>query len=173
MKPDEILYIVFTSPFGKTGLASKQGKLIHVSPYIKNSTSYYQTLRSKYDMPITERSDLFNDLIRQFQLYFNGMLETFTCQLDLSQGTIFQQDVWNAIRRIPYGETRSYKWLADSIGVSKAYRATGNATGKNPFSIIIPCHRVIRINGNIGGYSNGISIKKYLLKLEKSNHGPI
>tara|TARA_B100000686_G_C16802828_1_gene987395 strand:- start:5165 stop:5686 length:522 start_codon:yes stop_codon:yes gene_type:complete len=173
MKRDEISYIVFPSPLGKTGLASRQGKLINVSPYTKNSTTYQQALSSHYESPIKERSILFKDLIRQFNLYFNGVLETFTCQLDLSNGTTFQQTVWKAMRRIPYGQTRTYKWVAHSIGHPKAYRATGNAIGKNPFSIIIPCHRVVRENGNIGGYSNKISLKKYLLKLEKRNNGPI
>ncbi len=85
-------------------------------------------------------------------------------------GTIFQQLVWEEISKIPYGETRSYKQIAINIGHPRSSRAVANACGKNPNPITIPCHRVIRSNGNIGGYSGpgGVSQKLELLDLEKS-----
>ncbi|MYF54522.1 MGMT family protein, partial [Candidatus Poribacteria bacterium] len=78
----------------------------------------------------------------------------------------FQQLVWETIHQIPHGEVRSYKWIAEQIGRPKAVRAVGNATGNNPITIIIPCHRVIGSNGNLGGYGGGLERKRQLLSLE-------
>ena len=84
-------------------------------------------------------------------------------------GTAFQNDVWNQIKKIPKGETRSYKEIATAIGKPKAFRAVANACGKNPIPIIVPCHRVIASDGSIGGYtgSGGIKTKSQLLKKEE------
>ena len=87
--------------------------------------------------------------------------------MDLSIGTEFQRKVWEKVSEIPYGELRSYKWIASEIGNPDAVRAVGNAVGENPVPPIIPCHRVIRSDGNLGGFSSGIALKKWLLKLEK------
>jgi len=89
--------------------------------------------------------------------------------LDLRLGTPFQQEVWKGLLTIPYGVTRSYKWLAKSINNPDSARAVGNANGQNPLSIIIPCHRVVRKNGELGGYTGGVQIKRYLLELEKAS----
>ena len=86
--------------------------------------------------------------------------------LDLRGGTVFQQNVWKAIRRIPYGETQSYSQIANSIRNTRAVRAIGSACGANPIPLIIPCHRVLAANHKLGGFSGGISWKKRLLKLE-------
>jgi len=77
--------------------------------------------------------------------------------------------VWNQMKRIPFGQTKSYKWLAQRVGDSKKARAVGNACGANPVSIIIPCHRVVKENRGLGGYAGGLGIKKRLLKLEAKN----
>ena len=110
----------------------------------------------------------FKGLIKQFSYYFDGKLQYFDYPIDLRLGTPFQQKVWNKLITIPYGETRSYKWLASSIKQPYAFRAVGNANGNNPLSIIIPCHRVIRKNGELGGYTGGTNIKRFLLKLEQA-----
>ena len=81
-------------------------------------------------------------------------------------GSVFQKDVWNALLRIPYGETRSYKDIAKEIGKPNAMRSVGSACKKNPILFFIPCHRVINSNGNMGGYRVGLDIKKHLLMLE-------
>jgi len=86
--------------------------------------------------------------------------------LDFSSGTPFQQKVWRQIIKIPKGETRSYAWLAKMAGRPKAVRAAANACGANPIPVLIPCHRVIRSDGTIGGFSGPLSLKKHLLKLE-------
>lgn len=97
--------------------------------------------------------------------YFDGNLENFSIKLDPA-GTDFQKSVWSELLNIPYGKTICYQELAYKIGKPKACRAVGNANGKNPIPIIIPCHRVIAKNGGLGGYSSGLDIKKVLLGIE-------
>lgn len=102
----------------------------------------------------------------QLEEYFGGKRKEFSLPIR-PEGTPFQKKVWNALKRIPYGETRSYKWVAGEIGTPEASRAVGNAVGANPLPIIIPCHRVIRKNGELGGYGYGTAIKKKLLEIER------
>jgi methylated-DNA-[protein]-cysteine S-methyltransferase len=97
--------------------------------------------------------------------YFAGERLQFTCPLDL-RGTPFQLMVWNALTRIPYGETRSYTEIAREIGHANAVRAVGAANGANPVAIIVPCHRVIGSNGSLTGYGGGLPTKAWLLALE-------
>ena len=104
--------------------------------------------------------------IAQLIAYFIGELQAFDLPLDISIGTVFQQQVWQALQDIPYGETISYATLARHVDNPKGYRAVANANGKNPFSIIIPCHRVIASDGKLGGYTGGLDNKEYLLALE-------
>ena len=91
-------------------------------------------------------------------------------QLNLNklEGTEFQKKVWKEIYKIPKGQTKTYKEIAILVGSPKSFRAVANACGKNPFPITIPCHRVIRSSGDIGGYGGGIITKKYLLSLENT-----
>jgi methylated-DNA-[protein]-cysteine S-methyltransferase len=102
---------------------------------------------------------------RQLAEYFAGSRRTFTVPLDPS-GTQFQNKVWNALRTIPFGETRSYGQIADQIGSRKAVRAVGAANGRNPIPIIVPCHRVIGADGTLTGFGGGLAIKARLLALE-------
>lgn len=104
--------------------------------------------------------------ICQINEYTDGKRQYFDLPLDISIGTPFQQKVWAALQEIPYGKTISYAKLADNIGQPTAFRAVANANGKNPFSIIIPCHRVISSDGKLGGYTGGVDKKAYLLALE-------
>ena len=108
----------------------------------------------------------FDNLIQRFRIYFGGHRVTFPDQLDLSEATTFQRQVWEITRLIPYGETRSYAWVAEQIGQPRAVRAVGQALGRNPLPIIIPCHRVITSNGKLGGFGGGVEMKKRLLSLE-------
>lgn len=103
---------------------------------------------------------------RQLNAYFAGALKAFALTLDFV-GTEFQKKVWQALLTVPYGETRSYAQIAKQIGHPKAVRAVGAANGKNPISIIAPCHRVIGSNGKLTGFAAGLEIKAYLLTLEK------
>lgn len=105
----------------------------------------------------------------QLTAYFDGRLRAFELPLEAA-GTPFQQRVWEALRAIPYGEVCTYGELAASIGAPGAARAVGSANSRNPISIIVPCHRVVRGGGLIGGYAGGVGTKSWLLALER---GPV
>jgi len=106
-----------------------------------------------------------DDVKRQLDEYFAGKREVFEVRL-ASLGTAFQQEVWHALQRIPYGTTCSYGDLAEQIGRPRAVRAVGTANGANPIAIIVPCHRVIGSNGALTGYAGGVERKQMLLELE-------
>ncbi|GMT46853.1 MAG: hypothetical protein IEMM0007_0419 [bacterium] len=101
----------------------------------------------------------------QMMKYFEGKLRKFDIPF-IVPGTDFEKRVWLTLKEIPYGQTRTYKWLAEGLGSPRAVRAVGQALGKNPLPIILPCHRVIQSDGKLGGYSSGIGIKRRLLDLE-------
>lgn len=115
----------------------------------------------------SEENELFNIFKDQLLKYFEGKRKTFD-KLDLldPKGTAFQKSVWQALLKIPYGKTSSYKEIAKAIGRPKATQAVGTAIGKNPFLIIIPCHRVIKADGFLGGFAYDREIKRKLLKIE-------
>jgi O-6-methylguanine DNA methyltransferase len=104
--------------------------------------------------------------IGQLQEYFEGKRERFDLPLDL-RGTPFQLRVWRALQAIPFGQTRSYKDIASELGHPAAFRAVGRANGSNPVPIVIPCHRVLRSDGGLGGFSSGLDIKVQLLAMER------
>ena len=115
------------------------------------------------------RSDdpyLFNTF-DQLKEYFIRTRKVFDIPLDL-EGTDFQMKVWNEIKKIPYGKTQSYKYIAEKLGDAKSIRAVGRANGQNPIPIIIPCHRVIGSNGTLTGYAGGLDVKEKLLEIEGS-----
>jgi methylated-DNA-[protein]-cysteine S-methyltransferase len=108
---------------------------------------------------------------RQLKEYFAGKRKEFSIALEMT-GTQFQKDVWEALLAIPFGETRSYAQLAKQLGNPRATRAVGAANGRNPLSIIVPCHRVIGSSGKLTGFAGGLEVKAQLLSLE-SNGTPI
>lgn len=114
---------------------------------------------------LDEQHPLLQQAMLEFDEYFAGKRTQFSLPL-AAQGTEFQQQVWKALTTIPYGETWSYQDLANKINNPKAVRAVGLANGKNPISIIVPCHRVIGKNGKLTGYAGGVAKKAALLKLE-------
>ncbi len=105
----------------------------------------------------------------QLDEYFSGTRTTFTLPIAYPSGTPFQHSVWNALRDIPYSETRSYEDIAYAIGNPKAVRAIGQANTRNPILLLVPCHRVINKNGTIGGFGCGVEVKRKLLQLEGIN----
>jgi len=107
----------------------------------------------------------------QIEEYLNGKREKFSLPLAM-HGTEFQMDVWRALQTIPYGETRSYKEIAELVNRPKAVRAVGMANHRNPISILVPCHRVIGHNGSLTGYGGGLPLKRFLLELEQARHFP-
>ncbi|MGQ0537159.1 MAG: methylated-DNA--[protein]-cysteine S-methyltransferase [Methanobacteriota archaeon] len=105
-------------------------------------------------------------VIDELAEYFAGRRKRFDATLDVREGTAFERGVWRELSTIPYGETRSYGWIAERIGSPKAVRAVGRANGKNPIAIVVPCHRVVAADGGLGGYSCGLEPKEKLLALE-------
>lgn len=116
----------------------------------------------------SHETPLIKEAFAQLDEYFSGKRTTFALPL-APVGTEFQQRVWRALQSIPYGETRSYKEVAEQIGNVKAVRAVGMANNRNPIAIVIPCHRVIGADGTLVGYGGGLHIKVKLLQLEKGS----
>lgn len=106
------------------------------------------------------------DLPQRLKRYLEGEPVDFPDRLDLTGATRFQQRVWRVAQTIPYGETRSYAWVAGHLGLSRAARAVGQALGRNPLPIVIPCHRVIGSDGSLVGFGGGLEMKRQLLCLE-------
>lgn len=123
-----------------------------------------KTDRPRFDM--IKETELIRDAGFQLQSYLKGELKEFTLPF-APDGTVFMHGVWQALLDIPYGETRSYKEIAQSVGSPKAARAVGLANNRNPLPIFIPCHRVIGANGKLVGYRGGLKMKERLLELEK------
>lgn len=117
---------------------------------------------------LIKETDLIKEGYRQIKGFLEGRIKEFDLPIYL-EGTDFQVKVWQALMDIPYGETRSYKDIAEMVGSPKAYRAVGMTNNKNPISIIVPCHRVIGANGKLVGYGGGLDNKEKLLLLEKTN----
>lgn len=148
----------YDTDLGKIGIAEEKGFITDI-------------IFGEYsaDFPAEEReTPLIKEAYRQIDLYLKGKLRGFDLPL-YQQGTAFQEKVWNALREIPYGETRSYKDIAVAIGNEKATRAVGSANNKNSLPIVIPCHRVIGADGKLVGYGGGLNIKEFLLSFESSN----
>jgi methylated-DNA-[protein]-cysteine S-methyltransferase len=123
------------------------------------------------ESPVHAIEDPCHPILRQTKMqlesFFKGERLTFDIPLQL-RGTSFQNDVWRALTEIPFGQTVSYLSIAQKIGRPKAVRAVGMAIGKNPYSIIIPCHRVIGTNGSLTGFAGGVAVKQKLLEFESS-----
>jgi methylated-DNA-[protein]-cysteine S-methyltransferase len=117
---------------------------------------------------LLQTTELLSMATIQLDEYFQGKRTTFSLPFKLT-GTPFQLAVWKELQNIPYGQTTSYKEIAQKMNKPKAYRAVGMANNKNPLPIIIPCHRVIGSNGKLIGYAGGLKLKNYLLELEQSH----
>jgi len=117
------------------------------------------------DVVADETNSILLETQRQLSQYFGGVRQAFTVALDFA-GTRFQRRVWSALLTIPYGETRSYGQIASRIGRPAAVRAVGAANGRNPISILVPCHRVVGSTGKLTGFAGGLPTKAWLLELE-------
>jgi methylated-DNA-[protein]-cysteine S-methyltransferase len=136
---------------------------LRTTPKGVSSISYAQSAPAKR----TKATDpIMNQLVKELDGYFAGKLTSFSVPLDPPEATPFLRRVWEELVRIPYGETRSYGQIAQSVGNPGAARAVGSANHRNCIPILIPCHRVIKGDGTLGGYASGLDIKKTLLALE-------
>lgn len=109
----------------------------------------------------------FTNFIEELTLFLDGKIELFSSPIDLADKPPFFRQVWDICRTIPYSETRTYAWLAAATGNQNAYRAVGQAMARNPVPILIPCHRVLKSNGTLGGYAWGTDTKSWLLNIEQ------
>ena len=134
--------------------------------FLKTEKVFLSRLKERFPGKIVRDHQKNKDFLDQLRKYLKGELQLFDCELDF-RGTAFQKKVWSALLKIPYGQTRSYKEIAQAIGHPKAFRAVGNANGQNSIPLIIPCHRVKESNGGLGGYGHGVKVKRQLLDFEK------
>ena len=163
-----IYYSSFDSPFlGKVFVASTERGICMVD-FLKGEKAFLDELRESFPGKIVRDDRKNRNVLDQLKKYLKGELRRFDCKLDL-RGTPFQKKVWSALKKIPYGRTRSYGEIARDIGHPKAFRAVGNANGRNYIPLIVPCHRVIENSGGLGGFGHGLKVKKQLLDLEKAN----
>ena len=163
----ELRYTAFNTKMGWLGvLGSAKGLLAITLPQSSREQALKQ-LGDDLDRAAPSSSE-FKDLMARLKLYFEGHKVDFGDRLDLSKATPFQGKVWRLTRLIPYGETRSYAWVARELGQPEAVRAVGQALAGNRLPIIIPCHRLLTVNGRLGGYSGGLEMKRKLLNLEAS-----
>jgi len=156
-------YKVLPSPVGNlTLVASDQGLAAILWENDDPKRVKLDSLQQDESYPILLETE------RQLNAYFAGKLKQFSLTLDFS-GTEFQKKVWAALLTIPFGETRTYAQIAEQIGNPKAVRAVGAANGRNPISIIAPCHRVIGTNGKLTGFAGGLETKSFLLGIESQD----
>ncbi|MER5881807.1 methylated-DNA--[protein]-cysteine S-methyltransferase [Streptomyces sp. NPDC060235] len=151
-------HMVIDSPYGPLTLVADDGVLCGLYMVGQRHRPQEETFGERDDT-------LFGEVTEQLGAYFAGELKEFTVELRLT-GTPFQRSVWDRLRQIPYGETRSYGELAEALGNLGASRAVGLANGKNPVGIIVPCHRVVGANGGLTGYGGGLDRKQRLLDFE-------
>jgi methylated-DNA-[protein]-cysteine S-methyltransferase len=159
----ELYYAVFTTAAGWCGVAGSAAGLRRT--ILPSPDRRQVELQFSADGLILAPG-LFTDFIRRFQAYFDGRAADFPDALDFAGYTEFQQKVWQAARLIPRGRTRSYTWLAGQVGQAQAARAVGQALGRNPLPVMVPCHRILAADGGIGGFSGGLAMKRLLLGLE-------
>ena len=156
--------IVIDSPMGKLTIAATASGIVAIG----FGTEDFNSLATKLKLTLSNTSTpLLENCAKQLEEYFAGKRRCFSLPMNLV-GTEFQQKVWHALMSIPYGETISYKEESQRVGNEKAIRAVAQANGANPLPIVIPCHRVINANGNLGGYSSGVDKKQFLLNLERT-----
>lgn len=157
-------YTSYHSPFGEITLTANNDGLTGLAFFQGKSP---MTIAEDWQ----EKASLFGEVKKQLDEYFSGERTIFDLPL-APEGTPFQQKVWQALRQIKTGETKTYAWLAKKINNDKAVRAVGTANGANPIALIIPCHRVIGSNGKLTGYAGGLGLKAKLLMHEGAQFKP-
>jgi len=162
----KIKYSPLATPWGEMFVAATQGGLCYLSLHRVDLDLLRQSPPLRRGIELVRDEEGFSEFGRRLRDYLQGRKVSFPEALDLRGTTPFQQAVWKQTAAIPYGEVRSYGWLAEKIGEPRAARAVGRALALNPLPILIPCHRVVRKNGGLGGFSAGLGWKRRLLELE-------
>jgi methylated-DNA-[protein]-cysteine S-methyltransferase len=162
----DVAYAEADSPFGPLLLAATPRGLVRVSLPAYGREEALEELAARISPRVLEAPERLDEARRELDLYFDGKLTEFDLAIDWQLTGGFRKRVQQAIARIPYGKTRSYTEVARSAGNERAVRAAGTACGSNPIPIVVPCHRVLRSGGALGGYGGGLPMKEGLLKLE-------
>ena len=162
----DVAYATADSPFGPLLLATTRRGLVKVSFPIFDPDETLQDLATRISPRVLEAPAQLDEARQQLDRYFEGQLHEFDLPLDWQLSRGFRLRALRAIDRIPYGQTRSYTQIATSAGNERAVRAAGTACGSNPIPIVVPCHRVLRSGGALGGYGGGLPMKEALLELE-------
>jgi methylated-DNA-[protein]-cysteine S-methyltransferase len=162
----DVAYTTTDSPFGPLLLATTPRGLVRVGLPNQDAGELLVDLAERVSPRVLEAPARLDEARRELDLYFDGKLESFDLPLDWRLSKDFRRRVLRAIHRIPYGQTRSYTEMATSAGNERAVRAAGTACGSNPIPLVVPCHRVLRAGGALGGYGGGLPMKEGLLKLE-------
>jgi methylated-DNA-[protein]-cysteine S-methyltransferase len=162
----DVAYTTADSPFGTLTLAATEEGLVTLGLPNLPTDQVLETLSAKVSPRVLEAPARLDDVRRELDLYFEGQLKRFDVPLDWRLSSGFRQKVLRQIDRIPFGQTRSYREMAAGAGNERAVRAAGSACGSNPIPIIVPCHRVLRTGGGLGGYGGGLELKEELLRLE-------
>jgi methylated-DNA-[protein]-cysteine S-methyltransferase len=162
----DVAYTSADSPFGTLLLASTERGLVRVGLPNQDSDALLADLAARVSPRVLEAPAELDEVRRELDLYFAGKLDRFDLPLDWRLSSGFRQRVLRAIDRIPYGQTRSYTEMARKAGNERAVRAAGSACGSNPIPLVVPCHRVLRTSGALGGYGGGLPMKQALLELE-------
>ena len=162
----DVAYTTADSPFGTLLLAQTRRGLVRVGLPNQDSEELLVDLAERLSPRVLEAPGELDEVRRELDLYFEGKLDSFDLPLDWRLSGGFRQRVLRAINRIPYGQTRSYAEMARKAGNERAVRAAGTACGSNPIPLVVPCHRVLRTGGALGGYGGGLPMKRGLLELE-------
>jgi methylated-DNA-[protein]-cysteine S-methyltransferase len=162
----DVAYTSMDSPFGPLLLAQTARGLVRVGLPNQDSDELLVDLADRVSPRVLEAPAELDAVRRELDLYFEGKLDHFDLPLDWRLSGGFRQRVLRAINRIPYGQTRSYTDMARKAGNERAVRAAGSACGSNPIPLVVPCHRVLRTGGALGGYGGGLPMKQALLELE-------
>ncbi len=162
----DVAYANVDSPFGPLLLASTPRGLVRLNLPAYDPEETLEELAAKVSPRVLEAPAKLDEVRRELELYFEGKLTEFDLPIDWQLTGGFRGKVQRAINRIPYGQTRTYMEMARSAGNQRAVRAAGTACGSNPIPIVVPCHRVLRSGGGLGGYGGGLPMKEELLKLE-------
>jgi O-6-methylguanine DNA methyltransferase len=165
-KGNLIYFSCFTASIGGVFVAKSLRGVCRISFPCATEKDFFSRFSRETDFQFLQDDTLLQYETALLKDYFLGKLVTFDFTLDFDQGTPFQVKVWKKLMEIPYGEYRSYKWVAEEIGQHKAARAVGMANNKNPLPPVVPCHRVIGSDGGLTGYASGLAIKKQLLEME-------
>jgi methylated-DNA-[protein]-cysteine S-methyltransferase len=163
-----IRYTIISTRIGRVFVAATDKGICRI--HFPSSKKLLESVERSYSCELVEDSERFKDIVKQLRSYFSGNLNEFDCELDFVKGTDFQKKVWKTLLKIPYGEVRSYKWVAEQVGCPNGFRAVGGANHNNPIPIIVPCHRVIGSDGSMVGYGgpskDGQEMKRSLLRME-------